>query len=89
MPGFDEQTFPFLVCSGEETFNVINVRDFSQDVLIRASGKNFFSQKAASFSMIEEESTSFTMHFATRTITAENKRLKQWHCMDFKEDFIM
>ena len=43
MPGFDEETFPFIVCSGSTTFNLINVRDFSQDVLIQATGKNFFS----------------------------------------------
>ena len=49
MPGFDEETFPFLVCSGDETFNLVNVRDFSQDVLIKATGKNFISQQAAFF----------------------------------------
>ena len=43
MPGFDEENFPFLVCSGDATFNLVNVRDGSQDVLIQATGKNFFS----------------------------------------------
>ena len=86
MPRFDAAKFPFLVCSGEATFNLVNVRDFTQDVLIQATGKNFRSQQAAFFQRGREGD--FRMHFATRTITAENKRRKEWHCMSFKEDFV-
>ena len=86
MPFFDEETFPFLVSAGYETFNLVNVKDFTQDVLIQATGKIFFSQRAAFFTIMRHNT--FRMHFATRTITAENKRLKQWHSMNFKRDFI-
>ena len=26
IPGFDEETLPFLVCSGSQSFNLINVK---------------------------------------------------------------
>ena len=28
------------------------------------------------------------MHFATYTISEDNKRLESWYCMNFKADFI-
>ena len=36
MPIFNEDTFPFLVCSGKETLNLINVKDFHLEPLIQA-----------------------------------------------------
>ena len=40
IPGFDEKTFPFLICNGWESYNLINLKDLSMQVLIKASGKN-------------------------------------------------
>ena len=36
LPGFDLDTFPFLVCSGRETFNLINVTKGKMYPLIQA-----------------------------------------------------
>ena len=53
LPGFCEETFPFLICSGWESFNIINVKDFRMEVLINASGKKTNAQMPAFF--VEEK----------------------------------
>jgi len=40
LPGFDEQKFPFIICSGWETYNLINISNFHMQVLVTASGRN-------------------------------------------------
>ena len=39
IPGFNENDFPFIICNGWETFNLINVRDLHMEPLIKASVK--------------------------------------------------
>ena len=34
LPGFDEDKFPFLVCNGYESLNLINLKDLKTEVLI-------------------------------------------------------
>ena len=34
LPGFDEKTFPFVIASGWQSYNLINVNDLSMEVLI-------------------------------------------------------
>ena len=85
LPGFDEETFPFVVASGWQSYNLINVSDMSMEVLIEASSKSVRNSVAG---VLLEVHSGFNMHFTTQTITDENKRLVNWHCMSFKEDFI-
>ena len=40
LPYFHPVTFPFLVCSGKKTFNIINVQTSRMDVLIKGSAQN-------------------------------------------------
>ena len=40
MPNFDSEKFPFLVCSGYETLNFINVKELRTEVLIKAPVRN-------------------------------------------------
>ena len=37
MPGFDEETFPFVVLSGAGSYNIINANDGSMSPLISAA----------------------------------------------------
>ena len=41
-PGFEEKSFPFLVCSGKESFNLINVDLGLSQELIQATGNNHY-----------------------------------------------
>ena len=84
LPHFDLDTFPFLVTSGQQSFNLINVRDYRMEVLILASAKNMQSQEAAFF---KEEENGYSFHFTTIPMTEENKALENWHSMPFREDF--
>ncbi len=60
--GFEEDEFPFLICSGRETFNMINVKDYRMEVLIQAPCRNQIAQQAF-FS--KEEAYGFSLHFCT------------------------
>ena len=40
MPGFDEETFPFCITHGNQTFNLINMKQGSMEILVKAYGKN-------------------------------------------------
>ena len=84
LPGFDLETSPFLVTSGQQSFNLINVRDFRMEVLILASAKNMQSQEAGFF---KEEENGHSFHFTTIPMTEENKALENWHMMPFRKDF--
>ena len=39
LPGFDEETFPFMLCSGYESFDLVNIRDLTIEALIMESSK--------------------------------------------------
>ena len=44
LPSFDLQTFPFVVSSGNNTFNVVNVKTGDMSVLINGSALNKYGQ---------------------------------------------
>ena len=44
LPGFDINSFPFLVCSGSQAYNLINVATGRTEPLIHASVSSIFSQ---------------------------------------------
>ena len=69
MPNFDEQTFPFMICSGREIFNLVNVRDFTMQPLIQAPCINIRCQQAFFF---KKEDFGFAMHFTTVQLTSES-----------------
>ena len=84
IPGFDEEYYPFLVCSGRESFNLINVKDADMEKLINASCINIRCQPAFFF---KEEDYGFSMHFATKDVSDENIEVHKWHMLPFKDDF--
>ena len=49
LPGFNFESFPFIVASGHETINLINVKEYSIQPLIQSSSRNVRSQQAAFF----------------------------------------
>ena len=85
VPGFDVNDFPFIVCNGWEAFNLINVKDFHMEPLVKASVKTGLSQGAAFF---RKESYGFSMHFTTQRITTKGRNLLHWHSMAFRQDII-
>ena len=87
MPGFDPQDFPFIVCSGWMTFNIINVRDMTMEPLIEFFGKNNrgLSQEGGFFM---KEKFGFSMYFDTTDTTDSGQKVLSWYSMAFREDFI-
>ena len=71
-PNFDMKAFPFLVCSGSESFSLINVRDFKMQNLIHASSVNVRTQSAFFFQV---EEFGYSLHFTTKEITMDGKEL--------------
>ena len=87
LPGFDEEEFPFVVCSGWMTFNIINVREMTMEPLIEFFGKNNrgLSQEGA---VLVKEDFGFSMYFDTTSTTDSGKKMLSWYKMEFKQDFI-
>ena len=85
MPGFDEKTFPFVISSGREFFNILNVRDYKMQALIRAPCMNIRCQQAFFF---KKEENGYSMHFTTTELTTQNLIYQNWHVLRLKEDFM-
>ena len=73
MPGFDEQTFPFLVCSGESSFNIFSVKEDYMEPLVNAATSVMHAQTAFFF---DQDKTGITMHFSTTRANDENRTLQ-------------
>ena len=85
MPGFDEKEFPFIVVSGLETFNLINVKTAYMQVLIKHTARYFFGQQGCFFTLDDD---GCSMYFASEVVDKENKCINNWYRMPFKSDFM-
>jgi len=47
LPGFDMEKFPFLISSGKESYNLVNVKDGTMQPLIKGTGYNSKAQPPA------------------------------------------
>ena len=72
MPGFNLKDFPFLVCSGDSSFNLFSVTDSYMEPLVNAATSVMHAQTAFFF---EKSSSGITMHFTTTRINDENRTL--------------
>ena len=45
LPGFHMEDFPFLISSGKESYNFINVKDGTSQKLIKGSSENRYAQQ--------------------------------------------
>ena len=89
IPNFDETTFPFIVMSGESSFNILNVQDGHIEPLIQAASSVKDAQTAFFFEVEESSAgnTSVAMHFPTKRLDDEKMR-QNWHKMCFHEDVL-
>ena len=71
-PNFDMKDFPFLVCSGSESYSLINVRDYKMQNLINASCANVRGQQAFFF---KKEEFGYSLHFTTKEITFDGQEI--------------
>ena len=81
MPDFDPVKFPFLVCSGESSFNLFSVKDYYMEPLVNAATSAMHAQTAFFFE--KDNGHGITMHFTTTRSNDENKTLQNWHTMHF------
>ena len=72
MPGFDEQNFPFVVCSGWMTFNIINIKEMTMEPLIEFLGKNVKGRSQEGAVFIKED-FGFSMYFDISSTTDTGK----------------
>ena len=86
MPGFDLVKFPFLVCSGEGSFNLFSVKAQYMEPLVNAPTSARLAQTAFFFD--KEMGGALTMHFTTTRGNEENQNLQYWHTMHFQQDFM-
>ena len=82
MPGFDEETFPFILLSGESSINILNVNDGSMEPLIAAASNPKRAQTA--FFFIKRTNAlvdSIEMHFSTTRTSDDALTLQNWNVM--------
>ena len=85
MPTFNVETFPFLICSGRQSLNLVNIKEFSIKILVKAPVWTDGPQQAIFF--IPNEQDGYNLNFASRKITRTNKNQYDWHCMPLRNDF--
>ena len=62
LPGFNEENFPFVICSGWESFNLINVNEMTMQEFVNPFGK-FNMRMAQEAAIFIKEKSGFSMHF--------------------------
>ena len=65
MPDFDDATFPFFICRGHESINLVNVRDFHMEKLVKECG-------FAVGSFFQKTDYGFKLHFTAGVSNEEN-----------------
>ena len=70
LPGFHMLDFPFLISSGKESYNLINVKDGKMYKMIKGSAYNSKAQPPAH--VIDKGAKGFQVHFATRVLNNDN-----------------
>ena len=85
LPGFDLNSFPFVVSSGKLSYNLINVKSEYMAPLIQGSGNNGTVERPAFF--LERDNSNLDMFFVTTGLIEDSHYELNMHCMTFKEDF--
>ena len=83
LPGFDSNVFPFLVCNGKGSINLINIRDNQMQTFIQSPCE---VERQAFFFLPDQ--FGFSMHFCTKETTEHSKDIHHWHSMSCKQDFL-
>ena len=78
IPGFDVDTFPFVISSGWEMFKIINVKNGTMQVFIRTPCKYYTGQPGGFFL---KEINGYSFHFAQEALDKEHGRWSKWYSM--------
>ena len=90
MPGFDVEKFPYCISHGSPTFNLINIKLGTNEILVKAPEKHYYAQQAACFRFEggpHDEHYPASLHFATKTFFKDSSRLENWHSLAFTKEF--
>ena len=85
LPGFDLETFPFVVASSTKGINLVNVKESYCEPLILCEQTTTDGQRAFFFT---RESYGMSMHFTISRALDNRKMRLEWVRMAFKSDFI-
>ena len=83
LPGFNVDQFPFILCNGGESINLINVRDNQIQTLIKSGCE---TQHHAFFFLPEK--FGFGLHFCTKASTSQETVRYNWCSMSCKQDLL-
>ena len=84
MPGFDLETFPFMIVSGAKSIKILNVNTDYMEALVKTKATATYGQEAFFF---RKREFGIELNFTTgRKLFNGNKRL-EWVVMDLKPQF--
>ena len=78
LPGFDVNSFPFVICSGFKQISLINIKTMQIQSFIEASCNTSYGQQAFFFKL---EKYGYTLHFGSKVRENLNFELHQWHSL--------
>lgn len=81
LPNSDSKSGPVLVCSGRESFTLINLNDARIETLIKSPCMCVGPQQAFFF---KKEEFGYTMHFTSTELNDNNLEYQKYYVMSFK-----
>ena len=86
LPDFDPILYPFLFCSGQESYNLVNVRSGEMFPMIKGSALN--SRVCQPAFLQAKPGNGFEMHFSTKLLNQNNMYENNYSILHYKADFV-
>ena len=83
LPGYDAESFPFVIVSGEVSTNIVNTATAQMQVLVKSATDAILGTNMGFFKQLP--GGGFEFHFLGRS---EEEKKDYWRSMRFDTDFI-
>ena len=84
-PDFDAENFPFMLCSGQEAYTILDIKQGIFYPFIKGSALNSRVQQPAFFT---KEEDGIKCHFNTKRLDQSNKYENDYSVLHLRQDFI-
>ena len=85
LPFFDIEDYPFVMTSGNISYNSINVKELNNQAIAYGTSSAGFGQQPFCFM---QEDGDWGIHFATQGVNTKLEIEFRWYCMTPREDLM-
>ena len=86
LPDFDPEEFPFMLCSGQEAYTLLNVKEGIFYPFLKGSALNSRVQQPAFFTVVEGDG--IIVHFSTKRLDQSNYYENDYSTLKLRKDFV-